>query len=276
MAKSKVLSVEERLTNLYRLQFLSSQLDEINTLKGELPIEVSDLEDEIEGLKRRISNLEESTGEFRSEIEKHKGNIRESNLLIEKYKHQLDNVKNNREFEALTKELEYQTLEIQLSEKKIKEAEAKIAAKDQTIAEANDRLALKERDLEVKKVELQEIIEKTDAKEQALLKKVEKSEKMVEERLLKAFSKIRNRSKNGLAVVTLVRGTCGGCYNAVPPQIMIEISQQKEIIACENCGRVIVSDTIATAVDKVDRSLSEEDSRSRVGTPVLPSTYDED
>jgi predicted nucleic acid-binding Zn-ribbon protein len=259
MAKTKVLTVEERLTNLYKLQHIASQLDEINTLKGELPMEVSDLEDEIEGLKRRIQKMVDSLKEMEDEITVHKGNIKESNLLIEKYKNQLDNVKNNREFEALTKELEYQSLEIQLSEKKIREAEKKMEAKNELIDEANKRLELKQKDLEHKKVELEEIIEKTESKEDALVKKFEKSEKLVEDRLIKAFKKIRTRSKNGLAVVTIVRGTCGGCYNAVPPQIQIEIAQKKEIIACENCGRVIVADDIATSVDKIDRTVSEEE-----------------
>jgi predicted nucleic acid-binding Zn-ribbon protein len=256
MAKTKVLSVEERLSNLYKLQFLSSQLDEINTLKGELPIEVSDLEDEIEGLKKRIEKMDSSLEEVNSEVSEHNANIKESNSLIEKYKNQLDNVKNNREFEALSKELEYQTLEIQLSEKKIREAETTIVAKKETIGEANERLDFKIADLDLKKVELDEIIEKTESKEDALIKKIGRGEKNVEDRLLKAFGKIRTRSKNGLAVVTIVRGTCGGCYNAIPPQIQIEISQKKEIIACENCGRVIVADDIATSIDKIDRSIT--------------------
>ena len=254
MAKTKVLTVEERLENLYRLQFIASQLDDINKLKGELPMEVSDLEDDIAGLRKRIEKMEEGVSEQNEEISNHNSNIKESNILIEKYKNQLDNVKNNREFEALTKELEYQTLEIQLSEKKIREAENKIETKNEMISEANERFALKEKDLEHKKVELEEIIQKTETKEISLQKKFEKGENQVEDRLLKAFKKIRNRSKNGLAVVTIMRGTCGGCYNAVPPQIQIEIAQKKEIIACENCGRVIVADEIATAVDKIDRS----------------------
>lgn len=259
MAKTKVLTVEERLTNLYKLQYIASQLDEINTLKGELPMEVSDLEDEIEGLKKRIEKMEDSQNELKDEISEHNANIKESNVLIEKYKNQLDNVKNNREFEALTKELEYQTLEIQLSEKKIGEAEKKMGAKDETINDAKERLSFKDKDLEHKKVELEEIIAKTESKEATLIKKLEKGEKSVEDRLLKAFKKIRKRSKNGLAVVTIMRGTCGGCYNAVPPQIQIEIAQKKEIIACENCGRVIVADEIATSVDKIDRTKKVEE-----------------
>ena len=259
MAKTKVFTIEERLSNLYKLQYQASQLDDINKLKGELPMEVSDLEDEIEGLKRRMQKMEENLEEVENTISEHKSNINESNTLIQKYKDQLDNVKNNREFEALTKELEYQTLEIQLSEKKIREAEQKIVTKKETISEAQERLSFKEKDLELKKVELEEIIQKTESKEEALAKKMVRSEKVVEERLLKAFKKIRNRSKNGLAVVTIVRGTCGGCYNAVPPQIQIEIAQKKEIIACENCGRVIVADDIATSIDKIDRSTEVEE-----------------
>jgi len=259
MAKTKVLSVEERLTNLYKLQFLTSQLDQINTLKGELPMEVSDLEDEIEGLKHRIQKMDESIKGIEEEMGEHESNIKESQLLIEKYKDQLDNVKNNREFEALTKELEYQTLEIQLSEKKIREAAERVEAKKELAKSNVERFEFKENDLELKKVELAEIIEKTEKKEGTLERKVIRAEKIVEDRLLNAFQKIKTRSKNGLAIVTIVRDTCGGCYNAVPPQIQIEISQKKEIIACENCGRVIVADDIATSVDKIDRSKKVEE-----------------
>jgi len=263
MSKTKVQTVEEKLTNLYKLQYLTSQLDEINTLRGELPMEVSDLEDEIEGLRKRIVKMEESASEIDHEVSRHQANIKESNELIGKYKKQLDNVQNNREFEALTKELEYQNLEIQLSEKKIKEANDRKSAKTQSLDEANGRLAIKDKDLESKKVELQEIIEKTENKEDTLMKKKARADKNVEERLLLSFEKIRERTKNGLAVVTIVRGTCGGCYNAVPPQIQIEIAQKKEIIACENCGRVIVADDIATSVDKIDRSESQEEQERR-------------
>lgn len=263
MSKTKVQTVEEKLTNLYKLQYLTSQLDEINTLKGELPMEVSDLEDEIEGLRKRIVKMEESAKEIDHEVSKHQGNIKESMELIGRYKKQLDNVQNNREFEALTKELEYQNLEIQLSEKKIREANDRKNSKTISLEEAKAKLALKEKDLEGKKVELQEIIEKTESKEDALLKKKARADKNVEERLLLSFEKIRERTKNGLAVVTIVRGTCGGCYNAVPPQIQIEIAQKKEIIACENCGRVIVADDIATSVDKIDRSESPEEQERR-------------
>ncbi len=263
MSKTKVQTVEEKLTNLYKLQYLTSQLDEINTLKGELPMEVSDLEDEIEGLRKRIVKMEENIKDIEHEVSKHQGNIKDSHDLIDKYKKQLDNVQNNREFEALTKELEYQTLEIQLSEKKIREANDRKNVKAQNLEEANSRLALKEKDLDSKKVELREIIEKTESKEDALQKKKARAEKTVEERLLMSFNKIRERTKNGLAVVTIVRGTCGGCYNAVPPQIQIEIAQKKEIIACENCGRVIVADDIATSVDKIDRTESPEEQEKR-------------
>jgi len=263
MSKTKVQTEEEKLTNLYKLQYLTSQLDEINTLKGELPMEVSDLEDEIEGLKKRIVKMEENIKEVEHEVSRHQSNIKESIELIERYKKQLDNVQNNREFEALTKELEYQNLEIQLSEKKIREANDRKNTKNQTLEEAKARLSLKNKDLESKKTELQEIIEKTENKEDALMKKKLRAEKNVEERLLLSFDKIRERTKNGLAVVTIVRGTCGGCYNAVPPQIQIEIAQKKEIIACENCGRVIVADDVATSVDKIDRSESPEEQERR-------------
>lgn len=243
MAKAE-LSVAEKLTNMYNLQQIDSKIDEIKILKGELPIEVSDLEDEITGLETRNNRLSDSIGEIEKEISNHNGNIKESEALIAKYEKQLDVVKNNREFDALTKELELQKLEIQLSEKKIKEANVNLDAKKETQEASTERLDSKKKDLESKKVELDKIIEKTDKEEQKLMKQSVKARKGIEERLLKAYDKIRTNYKNGLSVVKVERNSCGGCYNRIPPQMQIEIGLRMKVIVCEHCGRILVDDAI--------------------------------
>lgn len=256
--KNTTQTIEEKLINLYQLQFTSSQLDEINKMQGELPMEVSDMEDEIEGLNKRKERYITQIENFNNEIAKHQENIVTSNSAIEKYKVQLDDVKNNREFEALTKEIEYQSLEVQLSEKKINEATIKLQKVEDLVSSIDEKMNEKKVDLDKKKVELEAIILKNEKKVGALERKVVRIGKKVEDRLLKGFNALRNRYSNGLAVVTIARNACGGCYNTVPPQIMIEITQNKEIIACENCGRVLISDELATLVDKKDRTVVEE------------------
>jgi predicted nucleic acid-binding Zn-ribbon protein len=245
MATAETQTVEERLRVLYSLQEIDSKVDEIKILKGELPIEVSDLEDEIAGLETRVSKLEASISDIESEIANHNNNIHESITLIERYEKQLDNVKNNREYDALTKELELQKLEIQLSKKKISEAEvakeSKVALKSETDEKLNSRKA----NLETKKDELEKIIEKTEKEEVKLGKQAEKVRKQIEPRLLKSYDRIRQNYRNGLAVVSVNRGACGGCFNRIPPQTIIEIGVMKKIIACEHCGRVLVGDSIA-------------------------------
>ncbi len=239
------VSVEDKLKGLFELQSIDSQIDQIQVLKGQLPIEVSDLEDEIKGLETRVGRLSDQVGEMDSEITKHKENIVTSNTLIERYNKQLDDVKNNREYEALTKEIELQNLENQLSEKKIKEFQESKGRKAEILEEAQQKLALKKEDLEKKNVELTEISEKTEKEENKLRKKSEKSRKEIEDRLLKSYDRVRNRYRNGLAVVTVKRNACGGCFNRIPPQTQIEIGQYKAIIACEHCGRVLVDNVIA-------------------------------
>ena len=238
------LSVEEKLRSMYELQLIDSQIDELEILKGELPMEVRDLEDEIAGLDTRRRRLEENVEDMEGEISRYEANIAESNALIIRYEKQLENVKNNREYEALTKELEMQRLDIQLSEKKIKEAKVGMDAKQETLKATTDRYNAKKADLDRKKVELQAIQEKTEKEEEKLRKKSEKAKKKIEDRLLKAYSKIRGAYRNGLAVVTVARDACGGCFNKVPPQLQLEIGMHKKIIVCEHCGRILVDERI--------------------------------
>jgi len=237
------LSVKEKLEGLYNLQKIDSKLAEIEILKGELPMEVSDLEDEIVGLETRISKLKDSINDIDTEVSNHKANIAESEALIERYNSQLDNVKNNREYDALTKEIELQKLEIQLSEKKIRDTHGGKTLKDEALEKAETRLESKKGDLENKKVELEKIISKTEKEENKLKKASDKAKKTIDERLLKSYIKISTNYRNGLAVVTVNRGSCGGCFNRIPPQQIIEIGVMKNIIACEHCGRVIVDES---------------------------------
>jgi uncharacterized protein len=240
---SKELTVPEQLAQLYHLQKIDSKLDEIKVMKGELPMEVADFEDELMGLNTRKNKLSESIADIDSELSNHNHNIKESEGLIEKYKKQLDKVKNNREFEALNKEIEMQDLEIQLSKKKIKDAEGAKINKSESLKVIEDRIALREKDLSIKKDELSSIIEKTEQEEEKLIKDSTKERKEIETRLLKAYDKIRTSYRNGLAVAIVSREACGGCFNKIPPQKQIEIGMMKNIIACEHCGRILVDDT---------------------------------
>ncbi len=241
---AKELSVAEKLKQLFELQMIDSELDQIHILKGELPMEVADLEDEIAGLETRLSKLVAQQKESDTEISRHNTNIKDANLHIERYTKQLDEVKNNREFDALTKEIENQKLEIQLSEKRIKDHRAQSAAKQETLDATEKRLQQKNKDLDNKKVELATIIEKTEKEEDKLLKKTEKARKKIEERLLRAYDKTRGSYRNGLAVVKVERDACGGCFNKVPAQVQIEIGLRKKILACEHCGRILVDNEI--------------------------------
>ncbi len=238
------LTVEEKLKQLYQLQRIDSQVDEIQILKGELPDEVQDLEDEIAGLELRMTKMESVIKELQAEMNTHQGKIKESETTIQKYQIQLDNVKNNREFEALTKELEFQKLEIQLAEKKVRQSAADIEVKQETRNGIEERLQKKRKELETKREELDQIIEKTEKEEAELKKKSEKARKVIEERLIRAYDKIRTSYRNGLAVVTVERNSCGGCFNKIPPQLQLEIAMHKNIVACEHCGRILVDDSV--------------------------------
>lgn len=245
MAKTSEISIEEKLRQLYALQRIDSKIDEIEILKGELPIEVSDLEDEITGLETRLKNLTETVKDIEKEGQKFTSKMSEGETLIKKYTKQLDDVKNNREFDALNKELEMQKLEIQLAEKKSKEIADKVSVKAAVVKEVKEKLKTKKANLDLKKEELKSIISKTEKEEKALRKNASAAEAVIDDRLLKAYQRIRANYRNGLALVAIERDSCGGCFNQIPPQIQLEVSQRKKIIACEHCGRILVDNEIA-------------------------------
>jgi len=238
------ISVEERLRALYSLQLVDSEIDKIKTLRGELPLEVQDLEDEIAGLETRLSNLKEEVVNLEKAVSKKNIEITEAESLIKKYEDQQKNVRNNREFDSLSKEIEYQRLEIELFNKKIKEFLAQIEEKKAVIQESEATLADRQSDLDNKKSELDEIISDTQKEEEGLYKKSEKVESIIEERLLSAYKRIRLNARNGLAVVPVKRDACGGCFNQIPPQRQLDIRSRKKIIVCEYCGRILVDDEI--------------------------------
>ncbi len=240
----KEIPVEERLRALYNLQKVVSQIDNIRTVRGELPLEVQDLEDEVAGLETRISKFTAEIEAFNEKISKRKNNIEESKLLIEKKENEKNNVRNNREFDALSKEIEYQNLEIELAEKDIKKYTAEITNRTSDIELAQERLAERKVDLEQKKSELNEIIAETRQEEDALLIRSKELEALIEPRLLEAFQRIRRNARNGLAVVTVERDACGGCFNKIPPQRQMDIRMRKKIIVCEYCGRILVDNEI--------------------------------
>ena len=229
---------------LYDLQCIDSEIDQNHILKGELPMVVSDLEDEIGGLRTRMSKLDNSKQELEKEQSNHKSNVKMAEDAIKKYEKQLEGVKNNREYEALGKEINLQRLEIQLSEKKLKEIVDQVKAKKLTLETIEEKVLAKEAELSEKKEELSKILEKTEKEEQTLLNKSDKHRKKIETRLLHAYDTIRRRYRNGLAVVMIKRNACGGCFNQVPPQLQLEIGLRKKIVACEHCGRVLVDDNI--------------------------------
>ncbi len=245
MAKTTEISIEDKLRQLYALQQIDTKIDEIEILKGELPIEVSDLEDEITGLDTRLKNLNEAIKEIETEASKYTTKMAEGEALIAKYTKQLDDVKNNREFDALSKELEMQKLEIQLAEKKAREVNEKISLKNTVIKEAKDKLKTKKANLDVKKEELKSIVAKTEKEEKSLRKNAAAAQEKVEDRLMKAYNRIRSNYRNGLALVAVERDACGGCFNQIPPQVQLEVTQHKKIIACEHCGRILVDNEIA-------------------------------
>lgn len=248
MATVKEYSVEEKLISLLRLQKVDSKLDEIEILKGELPMEVKDLEDELEGLNTRLTNLEDEIKGIDAFIAEKKEVIKESEALIKKYEKQQDNVKNNREYEAITKEIEMQTLETKLNEKQIREATDRIKEKNLVLEAAAKGIKDKENNLKHKKTELEKIIADTDKEEKQLEKESGKAGQEVDPRLLTAYEKIRKTYRNGLAVVSIERDSCGGCFNMIPPQRQAEIRQRKKIIVCEHCGRILVDSELFQSV----------------------------
>ena len=245
MAKKTIsISVEEKLKALYDLQCVDSEIDQLRIVRGELPVEIQDLEDEIVRLEARLEKFEEEKSTLKSDQKDKKVAIKNSEELIVRYKKQLENIKNNREFTSLTKELEFQELEIELYEKKIKEIKAKILMKDEVIASTTEPLNEKKEDLEGKKSELAEITAETEKEEKVLIKKSKSSQKKIDDRLLSSYEKIRGSVRNGLALVSVDRDACGGCFNKIPPQRQLDIKLHKKVIVCEHCGRILVDSNI--------------------------------
>lgn len=239
------LSVESRLKSLYELQTLLSQIDRIRTVRGELPLEVADLEDVIKGLTTRIENFRKEIDEIRKKSVAEKEKINDSQAKIAKYKEQIDNVRNNREFDLLSKEIEFQTLEIELSEKHINEYARMIDAKNNEIAETEERLADQKHVLADKKAELDEIVSETKQDEERLREQAKALEPKIDARTLAAFKRIRKNARNGLGIVYIQRDACGGCFNRIPPQKQMEIKMHKKIIVCEYCGRIMIDPDLA-------------------------------
>ena len=234
------LSVEEKLQHLYELQRIDTEIDKIKTLRGELPLEVQDLEDELAGLETRLENLRSEISEADKSVATKKQEIAKSEELIKKYSEQLDNVRNNREYDALTKEVEFQKLEIELQQKRIREAQKTKAEKEVNLEISSKQYEEKRADLEAKKAELEDIVAETHKDEEALIKKSEQLAANIEDRLLTAYKRIRSNARNGLAVVTVDRDACGGCFNKIPPQRQLDIRSRKKIIVCEYCGRILI------------------------------------
>ena len=241
----KEYTVEEKLSTLYQLQTMMTEIDKIKTLRGELPLEVKDLEDEIAGLGTRLENYKSEIKGYENAVAEQKHKIADSTKLIEKYKTQLDNVRNNREFDNLSKEIEYQGLEIEFSEKKIRELGESITQKKEDVAALSEKLEGRKVDLVQKKDELAEIVAETKQEEEKLREKALKLEASVEPRLLAAFKRIRKGARNGLAIVYIQRDACGGCFNKIPPQRQLDIKLHKKIIVCEYCGRIMIDPELA-------------------------------
>lgn len=244
----KDIAIEDKLRALYQLQKIDSSIDKIKIVRGELPLEVSDLEDEVAGLDTRISNLSEELSNLENQINEKKNAIKDAQALIKKYEAQQDKVRNNREFDSLSKEIEFQNLDIQLSEKRIKEYKIAIDSKKEIFETATTRYNERKSDLDHKRNELKDIVAETEKEEKDLTDKSAKAEKNIEARLLSAYKRIRSNTKNGLAVVTLNRDACGGCFNKIPPQTQLDIKTHKKIIVCEHCGRVLVDGEILEGV----------------------------
>ena len=258
------LSVEERLKTLYQLQTALSAIDEKRALRGELPLEVQDLEDEIEGLTTRVEKIAADIDEYQKAITQKKGEIADAEASVERYKAQLNEVKNNREYDTLSKEIEFQTLEIELCNKKIREANNKIADKQLEKENSEALIAERQGDLDVKKNELEEIMEETRVEEEKLKEQVKSLEAKIEGRLLTSFKRIRKNARNGLGIVYVQRDACGGCFNKIPPQRQLDIKMHKKIIVCEYCGRIMIDPELAgVKVDKATGATDEKKGRAK-------------
>lgn len=240
-------TVEQKLQALWNLQTIHTQIDKIHQVRGELPIEVADLEDEVAGLETRISKIRAELDDKEDAIVVRRNMIKDAEAAIKKYDAQLNEVKNNREFDAINKEIEIQGLEIQVCQKKIREIEYDIEVKTDTYEKTEEELKSRKEDLELKKDELSNIVQETEKDEKGLLSKAEKAEAKIEDRLLAAYKRLRKNAVNGLAVVTIDRDSCSGCFNQIPPQRQLDIRQRKKIIVCEHCGRILVDEAFASA-----------------------------
>ena len=256
------LTVEEKLKTLYQLQTTLSKIDEIKTLRGELPLEVEDLEDEIVGLNTRIDKIKTDIQDLRRELVARKGDIEKANTSIAKYKEQLDNVSNNRQYDLLSKEIEYQTLEVELAEKKTREANEALEARQIDLAQTIKALDERNNDLVDKRAELEEIIAETKQEEERLREKSKELETKIEPRLLLSFKRIRKNSRNGLGIVYVQRDACGGCFNHIPPQRQLDVKSHKKIIVCEYCGRIMIDPELA-GVTITPKEAPKERTRSR-------------
>ena len=263
------LTVEEKLKTLYQLQAALSSIDEKRALRGELPLEVQDLEDEIEGLTTRVEKIKAEIADFQRAIAQKKGEIVEAEASVARYKNQLNDVKNNREYDTLSKEIEFQTLEIELCNKKIREANARIQDKQEELKAAEDLIGERNGDLEVKKAELEEIVAETRAEEDKLKEKVKDLESRIETRLLTSFKRIRKNARNGLGVVYVQRDACGGCFNKIPPQRQLDIKMHKKIIVCEYCGRIMIDPELAGVKIDVSALSARPPRRRRPPTPAI-------
>ena len=257
MAKKKEITIEEKLRALYDLQLIDSRVDQIRNVRGELPLEVEDLEDEVTGLNKRIEKLNNELQLIEESIKAKKNQIEDSKVAIKKYTEQQKNVRNNREFNALSKEVEYQELEIQLADKNIKEFKAQIEQKNEVIGQTNERLQEREMHLKHKKDELDAILAETEKEEKELLKKSEEFEKEIDDRLIQAYKRIRSNVRNGLAVVPIERGASGGSFFTIPPQVQMEIAGRKKIITDEHSGRILVDSELANEeLEKMEKMFT--------------------
>ncbi len=263
MAKKdpKEFTVEEKLKNLYQLQTTLSAIDEKRALRGELPLEVQDLEDDIVGLTTRIEKIKAEVEDYKAAVVIKKGEIEKAIIIVNKYKDQLNEVKNNREYDTLSKEIEFKTLEIELCEKKINEAKAKVEERTADLERAQETLDERQKDLEEKKDELDEIMQETREEEEKLKEKAKEIEQRIEPRLLTSFKRIRKNARNGLGIVYVQRDACGGCFNKIPPQRQLDVKMHKKIIVCEYCGRIIVDPELAGV--KTETPVEEKPKRKR-------------
>ena len=274
--KESEISVESKLQTLYQLQTTLSAIDEKRALRGELPLEVQDLEDEIAGLKTRVEHIEGDINDFQQAVAQKQGEIKEAEESVERYKKQLDEVRNNREYDTLTKEIEFQSLEIELCNKKIKEANAKVEDKKRELVRTNDLINDRQQVLDEKKSELDEIMQETREEEQALKAKAEDLETKIEPRLLSSFKRIRKNARNGLGIVYVQRDACGGCFNKIPPQRQLDIKMHKKVIVCEYCGRIMIDPELAGVKTVETEVVDDKPKRKRATTRKTASKKSEE